>query len=141
MGGRMKLDDAESSLEDGLVSSGLVVLCESARVEAGRGGITGFVSVGRGVKLCRGLFTLLVAEILAKRHRYKDRSQTIYPSRLEGNMYPSRRQAGVELVAAKAKTLVRALGMQPKVWSREAVVVAEVLVLWEHSDRTTKKTP
>lgn len=51
IGGGSESDDCASSSENGLVCSGLVVLCASDTVEPGRGGITGFDSV----KLCRGL--------------------------------------------------------------------------------------
>jgi hypothetical protein len=54
IGGGSESDDCASSSENGLVWSGLVVLCES-----GRGGITGFVSI----KLCRGLWILLGGEL------------------------------------------------------------------------------
>jgi len=55
IGGGSESDDCVSSSENGLVCSGLVVLCA---VEPGRGGITGLVSI----KLCRGLWILLGCE-------------------------------------------------------------------------------
>lgn len=55
IGGGSESDDCTSSSENGLVWSGLVVLCA---VEPGRGGITGFVSF----KLCRGLWILVGCE-------------------------------------------------------------------------------
>jgi hypothetical protein len=59
IGGGSESDDCASSSENGLVWSGLVVLCGSATVEPGRGGITGFVSI----KLCRELWILLGGEL------------------------------------------------------------------------------
>ena len=107
------------SSENGLVWSGLVVLSDSATVEPGRGGITGFVSI----KLCRGLWILLGGELALEKYSQSsiyvtDTIRTIYPStllRLAVNLHLERELAGVELVATKAKQLVNALEMETKI--------------------------